>query len=168
MSYRPPVEDDKPWYRQFWPWALIALPASAVVASIATIILATSDVDGLVRDDYYKEGLAINLDLARERKARDLGLAAEVTMEAASGVLRIKLRGETARELPYLDLKLFHPTRKGHDLTLRLPATGPGEFALRHAPPPRANWRLTILPPQQDWRLKGRLDFPAESGVTIR
>ncbi len=28
-----------PWYKQFWPWFLIALPASVVVASLITVTL---------------------------------------------------------------------------------------------------------------------------------
>ena len=44
-----------PWYRQFWPWFIIALPASAVIASIITFWLAVSHPDQLVVDgDEYQ------------------------------------------------------------------------------------------------------------------
>jgi len=39
---------DQPWYRQFWPWFIIALPASAVVAGFITLWLAISNPDGMV------------------------------------------------------------------------------------------------------------------------
>ena len=42
---------EPPWYRQFWPWFIIALPASAVVASFFTLWLAISNPDPLVVDD---------------------------------------------------------------------------------------------------------------------
>ena len=42
---------DLPWYRQFWPWFIIALPAAAVVASFFTLWLAISRPDYLVVDD---------------------------------------------------------------------------------------------------------------------
>jgi len=45
----PPREP--PWYRQFWPWFIIALPASVVVASFFTLWLAISNPDPLVVDD---------------------------------------------------------------------------------------------------------------------
>ena len=45
----------QPWYRQGWPWFLIALPASAVIGGIITIILAVNSPNALVVDDYYKE-----------------------------------------------------------------------------------------------------------------
>ena len=42
---------DQPWYRQFWPWFIIALPASAVVAGLLTLWIAMSNPDYLVIDD---------------------------------------------------------------------------------------------------------------------
>ncbi|MFN2376686.1 MAG: FixH family protein [Candidatus Binatia bacterium] len=37
--------DSKPWYRQFWPWFLILLPATSVVFSFATLYVALRDAD---------------------------------------------------------------------------------------------------------------------------
>ena len=46
---------NQPWYRQFWPWFIIALPASAVIASFFTLWLAISNPDQLVvSDDQYR------------------------------------------------------------------------------------------------------------------
>ena len=45
-----------PWYKQFWPWFIIALPASVVVASFFTLWLAISNPDPLVVDeDEYRQ-----------------------------------------------------------------------------------------------------------------
>lgn len=46
-----PGGDTQPWYRQFWPWFLIALPAAAVVASMITLWLAVTNKDPLVVED---------------------------------------------------------------------------------------------------------------------
>ena len=40
-----------PWYRQFWPWVLIAIPLLTVIASGFTFWLAVSNPDYLVVDD---------------------------------------------------------------------------------------------------------------------
>ena len=54
-SERPPGHD-VPWYRQFWPWFIIALPASAVIASFISLWLAISNPDQLiVTDDEYQQ-----------------------------------------------------------------------------------------------------------------
>jgi hypothetical protein len=37
-----------PWYKQFWPWFIIALPASAVIASFISLWLAVSNPETLV------------------------------------------------------------------------------------------------------------------------
>jgi hypothetical protein len=41
--------DTLPWYRQFWPWFIISLPAAAVVACMVTIWLAVTNPDAIVR-----------------------------------------------------------------------------------------------------------------------
>ena len=54
-SHSVPVELE-PWYKQFWPWFIIALPASVVVASFYTLWLAISNPDQLVIDeDEYRQ-----------------------------------------------------------------------------------------------------------------
>ena len=45
-----------PWFKQFWPWFIIALPASVVIASFYTLWLAVSNPDYLVVDeDEYQQ-----------------------------------------------------------------------------------------------------------------
>ena len=41
-----------------------------IVAGVYTTVLAFTSSDGLVADDYYKQGLAINKTLKREERAR--------------------------------------------------------------------------------------------------
>ena len=40
----------KPWYREPWPWILMAGPAIVVVAGIATAVIAIRTSDPLVAD----------------------------------------------------------------------------------------------------------------------
>ena len=43
-----------PWYRQFWPWVLIAIPLAAVIMGGITLWLAISNPDYLVvKEDEY-------------------------------------------------------------------------------------------------------------------
>ncbi len=42
------TESPAPWYRQFWPWVLIAIPLSAVIMGAVTLWLALSNPDYLV------------------------------------------------------------------------------------------------------------------------
>ena len=58
--------DGRPWYREPWPWILMTGPAIVVVAGFTTAFLAVKSNDGLVEDDYYKQGLEINQTLDRD------------------------------------------------------------------------------------------------------
>ena len=42
---------EPPWYKQFWPWFIIALPATAVIASFITLYLAIIRPDYIVVED---------------------------------------------------------------------------------------------------------------------
>lgn len=109
-----------PWYRQGWPWFLIALPATAVVGGIITAILAVRTYDGPVTADYYKQGLAINEEVARADLARSLALAARVELAALSDGSRVRVELESERAMPpeaALRLRLVHPGRPAEDRT---------------------------------------------------
>ena len=58
-----------PWYKQFWPWFIIALPASAVVASFITLWLAISHPDQLVVDE--AEYRQLNSELKAQASAKE-------------------------------------------------------------------------------------------------
>ena len=64
----------KPWYKQFWPWFLIALPATVVIWTIMTVIVFTQNSVDLVTEDYYKKGKGINVDISKVNIAKELGL----------------------------------------------------------------------------------------------
>ena len=44
--------DDKPWYKQFWPWFIISFPAASVVASLALLWVAISNPDSVVPNEH--------------------------------------------------------------------------------------------------------------------
>ncbi len=47
---------NRPWYREPWPWVIIAIPLAAVIMGITTLYLAVSNPDYLVIDEQkYKE-----------------------------------------------------------------------------------------------------------------
>ena len=109
----------KPWHREPWPWILMAGPAIVIVAGCVTLWLAVNSDDGLVADDYYKRGLAINQTLSRGQAARDLGLSAEVVISDETGLISVTMQG--ADHLPdELNLRLVHPTRAVADQKLVL------------------------------------------------
>jgi hypothetical protein len=150
----------QPWYREPWPWILMAGPALVVVAGLVTAWLAVRSDDGLVVDDYYKQGLAINRTLGRGEAARRLGVIAELRL--ADGRVRVLLSGAAGAALT---LQLAHPTRAGMDQRVRLAMVRPGVYAGRLAPVQAGRWHVVLE--QGEWRLAGEWVLPAEGALTL-
>ena len=151
----------RPWYREPWPWALAAGPGSVVIAGIVTMAIAAKSNDGVVADDYYKQGLTINESMARDDAARRLGLSGSVAFSA--GRARIVLHSPGAALPQSLALRLVHPTRSGEDAAATLVAISPGVY---EGPVRRAgDGRRTVVVEDaaRTWRLKAEIDSPAES-----
>ena len=103
-----------PWYKYKLVWMVIAIPAASVVAGINMIYLAVNTDDGLVVDDYYKEGMAINQSLQRDRNAAELGLAAQLMVEDSGNMIRLNFNKGSLTEYPgQLTLHLQHTIREG-------------------------------------------------------
>ncbi|MEZ5535754.1 MAG: FixH family protein [Thiolinea sp.] len=162
------VEDTKPWYRQFWPWMLIALPGTAVVASIATYIIAASGTSGLVVDDYYKQGLAINRSLARASKAAELNLGANLAISDTR--LRLMLDSEHVKPEQNLQLVFSHATFPELDQTVLLQGDSGNNYwsgemttALR-----TGKWYVYVSPTDDSWRLSGAMYAPTDSALELK
>lgn len=55
----------KPWWREPWPWILMAGPAAAIVGCIITIVLAVQNFgDQAVNDGGVKRGLVVSKQVA--------------------------------------------------------------------------------------------------------
>lgn len=163
------IEDTQPWYQQFWPWFLISLPATAVIAGIMTINLAVTSSDGLVKDDYYKEGLAIHKDASQVQNARMLGIGAHLRLNADTGLIEIQLNAKAVARQQSLTLKVSHPTRPNHDQQVLLYQNGVGHYQGILTPLVPANWRITLSPSTDpQWRISGRLNIPQEGSITLQ
>lgn len=151
-----PETSPAPWYRQFWPWFLIALPGSVVIASFMTLYIAARHADDLVIDDYYKEGLAINQQLAMQQHASDLSLRASLALGPRQ--VTVHLQGQPASDT--LDLLLSHPLEADRDQHLVLQRVGPGVYlaALPRPAGERWHWRLSGQHEGRGWRLDGVVD----------
>ncbi len=139
----------------------MAGPAAVIVAGLATAWIAARSNDGLVVDDYYRQGLAINRTLARSEAAERMGVSAELTI--ADGRVRVALKGASAGGP--LTLSLVHPTRAGMDQRVALTALAPGLYEARLSPPQPGNWHVVLE--ERSWRLAGVWALPATHVLTL-
>jgi len=128
----------------------MAGPAAVIVAGIFTMTLAYRTEDGLVADDYYKQGLAINKVLRRDERARKLGLHAIVSFTNAH--VRVALRGQAPAELR---LQLVHPVRAGKDQLVVLRKLATDAYEGSFAPSSGEARRLVLEDASATWRLSG-------------
>ena len=145
-----------PWYREPWPWLLMLGPFAVIVAGAITIWLAVVSSDGLVDDDYYKQGLAVNQRIHRDREAINRGMEADVSLQSGGSALAIRLRERAANAVPpVLLVKLSHPTVAGKDLDLQLPIGPDGSYRTAIPAPLSGRWFVSVGDASASWRLVG-------------
>ena len=144
-----------PWYRERWPWIVMAGPAIVIVAGVITTAIAFRTSDGLVAVDYYKRGLLVNRVTEREARAGTLGIVADVVFNGEQDAVRVLLASHAP--LPErLRLTLVHPTRGHADQSIELRQSGPGLYEGRLRPPAAVKWRISLEDAASTWRLAGR------------
>jgi len=142
----------------------MAFPLTAVVAGITTLVIALRTDDGLVANDYYKEGLAINRQLEREQKAASLGLKVIATIDEKNAMVRVHL--EEQGSLPAgLYLHFVHPTRAGMDQHVALKAAPGGWYEGQLNYPAKAKWQLVLEDVGHKWRVDGGWDMTQDRGL---
>lgn len=155
-----------PWFKQRWPWILISLPATSVVVGMVFLYFAVTTWDGLVVDDYYRQGRAIDRTIARSVHAADLGLVADLSIRSDNVTVRLSATGPDA--LPEsLIVTIAHPTRGGQDQILRLSARGEGVFTGPVAPLSTGRWIIQLEDESRTWRLNGAVYLPTETEKRI-
>jgi uncharacterized protein len=137
------------WYREPWPWLLMAGPFVVVGASLVSAWIAVRSDDGVVADDYYKQGLSINRKLQRADVGPVRPLGATITV-TARGEVRVLIEGlvDAPKDLR---LKLVRPNS----------ATGNAIVILRPGPdgeyigmlPERTPGRWIVTLESGTWRL---------------
>jgi len=115
------IETSKPWYTYPLVWMMLSIPFSAVIMGVVMIWLAIDTDDGLVADDYYKQGLEINRVISRDKKAAELGLSAVIEFDNDARIIRLQFDKGLLESFPKsLPLQLQHATRENSDRTVLL------------------------------------------------
>ncbi len=103
----------RPWYKEPYVWMLIGFPASSVIVCSILLTLAVNTKDTLVRDNYYKDGLAMNQEFKWDHKARNMDIRVELITEGNAARLNIV---NSRLDMPTtLQVKFSHPTLQSKD-----------------------------------------------------
>ncbi|MCE9687360.1 FixH family protein [Shewanella sp. AS16] len=150
------MSQQQAWYKQFWPWFLIILPACAVVASLTTLKIALDNSDSLVAEEYYKEGKAINMDLRKVKYAQQLGM--QYSMELKGKEILLSQEGGPAYQAA-LDVQFYHPTQAEKDFRLKATADAKGIYHIKLDKPIVGNWEVRLESYDSKWRIHKRLNL---------
>lgn len=148
------LKSKQAWYREPWPWILMAFPLIAVIGGMITLWLAITTDDGVVADDYYKQGLAINRVIARDSAAKSLSLRADVA--ARGNEMNLTLSGSLRHYPETLRLLILHPTQAGHDQAVTLQHQGNGKYVGEYHGISNGEWDLILEDIAKTWRLTGK------------
>lgn len=138
------------------PWLLLwLLPALSVVAGLTTVYIAVQYGDSMVKDDYYKQGLAYNVQQQADQYAADRHLQAMLV--TVNGQWLLTLSAEKLPTLPEtLVLQLSHPTDKANDQQISFIRQSAQQYVAVMPTLTTANWYAQLLPADNSWRLRGR------------
>lgn len=169
-----PRNDDQaasvePWYRQFWPWFIISVPAATVLGCMFTIFLAVTRPDSLVVDDYSRIAETTAQRFRMADAATELGLEGSLQVTADQGAVEVQLAQHTGAGTPLFDwpdtllLELSHPTMPAKDMDIlltRAPTAGEATYRARLAPMTAERWYAAVVSLGEaaaDWRLTGEI-----------
>ena len=179
------IEVIEPWYKQGWPWALIAIPFLTVIAGIITYQIAANNPHQMVQDNYYKKGLAINSDLELIDHAKDLKLTGTLSYDYESKLITLNLSADGIKyPLEKMKSKLFlsmsHPTISDLDQNLYLESVSQGELNTQGQTMvsskeylasfdniEQAYWHISITDEDNTWQLKSRWLLPDTKRIEI-
>lgn len=158
MSHTETDQQIKPWHREYYVWLVIFFPLLAVVAGIYTIHLAITSNDGLVVDDYYKQGLEINRTLERDKNANQFDLLVDVQLVQSLQEVVITLTANNNFQYPEtIEARFLNATRAGLDQTVNMISTERGIYRGQLPELTTGKWYLQLE--QEDWRLVKQLQF---------
>lgn len=140
------------WYREPYVWFLIAVPLAAVIGGIITAELAIESNDGLVVDDYYKQGLEINRVIERDDAAAKLGIQADIQLSREQHTFRLFLTGNARFTAPgKVNVSFLHATRSGFDEHLSIPRKDKNLYQAQLPQLEKGRWYIQIE--TGDWRV---------------
>ena len=152
------------WYKEPWAWLVFFLPFSAVVAGTATYFIANHEADDLVIGEYYKEGKAINLQVAKVRLAKKLGMRFDLSL--IDNELLITPTG-IEKTFPLINANFYHPTQEEKDFYLVLTPDGQGNFRHSFEKEVKGKWRLSLSSFEGNWKIQQTIMLPQSKNISI-
>ncbi|AJQ94602.1 FixH family protein [Gynuella sunshinyii] len=163
--------DSAPWYKQVWLWLVLAPLIVVICASFLMLYLAISSNDGVVVDNFYKDGLAIKVREQQDEYATSRNIQARMSLE--NQIIRLSLSGNLDTLPAQLSLQIIFPTQASKDVNIVLTNSG-GIYTGALSEAVSGRRLLQIQPADENnhlndfWRLHGEAVFPLNEQVFLK
>ncbi len=158
------VEVGPRWYQIPMVWMVIGIPLFSVISTLLIVWISIRTFDGVVVDDYYRRGMEINRDLARDRYANELNLQAAVSIDGRR--LQVQFSGDDGTVWPmFLELFFYHPTVANRDVVVKLEHQHDGGYSATLANLRAGKWN--VITGTESWRLQGTVYHPDDDGFSL-
>lgn len=144
-----------PWYKQFWPWFVIAIPMSSVIVAVIQISFALNSPNDLVKENYYKEGLGINKVLDKRQRAQELFIEADIIIDNLTGEVILTTKNTQDANLT---LNFVNSAIANKDFTLSLSRIAENQYRGQLNKTLQGIWSL-YLESELGWQISARLDM---------
>ncbi len=140
-------------------WAMIGIPAAAVLASFYTLYLAVSGSEPELPPQYVSEGSALDADIARAQRAIDAGITLRIDwLQQQPPAIEADYVSKSGVAAPAtLKVRMTHATLPALDQTLTLVrVVGTERYRASIDSLPSGAWLIEVS--AADWRLRGRIE----------
>jgi hypothetical protein len=154
----------KPWYKQVWPWILIAIPLATMLKAVHSVYLMNQQSPDLVVDDYYAQGKAINMNLAKYREAASRNLQANILLAANKAIITFEAN-------PILDatlkLRFVHNTIAAQDFVVDAHRSGESLYIAELPTTLTGKWNLVVHDNTAQWKLRATFILPQAAAIKL-
>ena len=133
-------------------WLVISIPATAVVVGLSMLGYSIASYDGLVADDYYKQGKTINRRLERQARAAELDLNANLDFQPQDSRIMAVLSGNPTLTYPdNIRLSFHHSTRASLDVQGDLARISDNSYMSELQPLEKGKWYVVLE--TDEWKI---------------
>ncbi len=155
-----------PWYKQFWPWFLIAVPLASFGMGFLMLHLASNTTDSLVVDDYYKEGKVINARLDKVEEARRKNIVTKLVIH--DGSIALTFISGMPKEGQALKLSFYHVTLQAKDMSLLLSQDAKGVYRGYSDSSLDGKWKISLMPVDESWKIQQTVTLPYSGAIIFK
>lgn len=163
------INENTPWYKQFWPWFILSPLLIVICAGFWMLYIAIVTNDGVIIDNFYKDGLGIEVRTEQDGVARKLGLQGD--LHWAGQDLELSLTGVMTGYPDQLSLLIVYPTKSSRDINVILEHQGAGLYSGLITEKTSGSRQIQLEPVSEKgdsmWRLHAKTVVPPLSSQVV-